>query len=75
MSTSAKLTDDLPHVPESKPDLRESYYFNFVSHDNKTSGFTTIGLLPNLKKAEVVLAFFFENNQTVYFRETEIPES
>ena len=65
--------DDYRHVPENETEWRESYYFNFVNHDNKTSGFTTIGILPNLKKAEFVLAFFFEDTQTVYFKETEIP--
>ncbi len=75
MSTSAASTDDFRHVPENKPDWRESYYFNFVNHDKRTSGFTTIGILPNLKKAEVVLAFFFEDKQTVYFKETEISEN
>ena len=65
--------DDYRHVPENETEWRESYYFNFVNHDNKTSGFTTIGILPNLKKAEFVLAFFFEDKQTVYFNEKEIP--
>jgi len=73
MSHPITAADDYPHVPANKTEWRESYYFNFVNHDNKTSGFTTIGILPNLKKAEFVLAFFFEDKQTVYFNEKEIP--
>lgn len=63
------LTDDYRHIPEEETDWRESYYFNFVSRDNKTSGFTTIGILPNQEKAEFVLALIRENKQTLYFKE------
>ncbi len=62
-------TDDYRHIPEDKLEWRESYYFNFVSRDNKTSGFTTIGILPNQQKAEFILAFFHEDKQTIYFKE------
>jgi len=62
-------TDDFRHIPEEELDWRESYYFNFVSRDNKTSGFTTIGILPNQEKAEFVLALIHEDKQKLYYKE------
>jgi hypothetical protein len=62
-------TDDYRHIPEEELDWRESYYFNFVSRDNKTSGFTTIGILPNQEKAEFVLALIHEDKQKLYYKE------
>jgi hypothetical protein len=72
MSSSIGEADDYFHIPENELDWRESYYFNFVNHDNKTSGFTTIGILPNQKKAEYLLSLFHRNKQTFYFKEQEI---
>ncbi len=69
MSTSIKKTDDYLHIPENKLDWRESYYFNFVDTESKTSGFTTIGILPNQKMGEFILALFYEDKQTVYYKE------
>jgi len=65
--------DEYPHVPSDRPDWRESYYFNFVDPDNGISGFTTIGLLPNLKKREFVFALFHDDRREVYFIEPEGP--
>jgi hypothetical protein len=72
MPNTIRTMDEYFHIPEKKLDWRESYYFNFVNHDNKTSGFTTIGILPNLKKAEYLLALFHKNKHTLYFKEQEI---
>jgi hypothetical protein len=69
MLSSLKKTDDYLHVPEDKQDWRESYYFNFVDAETKTSGFTTLGILPNQKKGEFVLALFHEDKQMVYYKE------
>jgi hypothetical protein len=73
MSPSIRTTDDYFHRPEKETDWRESYYFNFVNQDNKTSGFTTIGILPNQKRGEFVLALIRENKQTLYYKEQELP--
>jgi len=73
MPNTIKTRDDYYfHVPEKELDWRESYYFNFVNHDKETSGFTTIGILPNQRKAEYLLALFHRNKQTLYFKEQEI---
>jgi hypothetical protein len=69
MTSSIRKADDYFHIPKEELNWRESYYFNFVNHDNTTSGFTTIGILPNQKKAEYLLALFHNNKQTVYFKE------
>jgi len=71
MSNSITPADDYQHIPDEKLEWRESYYFNFVSHDRKTSGFTTIGVLPNQKREEFVLALIHEDKQTIYFKEQE----
>jgi len=75
MSNMVTVADDYFHVAENDLDWRESYYFNFVSHDHRTAGFTTIGVLPNRKKAEFVLFLICEGKPITYFREIELPAS
>jgi len=65
--------DEYSHVPSERPDWRESYYFNFVDLDNGISGFTTIGLLPNLTKREFVFVLFHRDKREIYFIEPEGP--
>jgi hypothetical protein len=69
--------DERPHVPSERQDWRESYYFNFVDLTNGISGFTTVGLLPNLKKREFVFALFHDDKRETYLIEPEgpIPEN
>ncbi len=74
MSSKMRKTDDYFHTWGKSLDWRESYYFNFVNHNNKASGFTTIGILPNQKKAEYVLSLFYNNKQTIYYKQQELPE-
>lgn len=68
MLNSRTFADDYDHIPDRNMDWRESYYFNFVSQDNKSSGFATIGILPNQKKAEFVLTFIFEDKRINYYQ-------
>lgn len=68
MNLLNKIDDNL-HLPEDKLNWRESYYFNFVDAQTRTSGFTTLGLLPRLNKGEFVLALFHEDKQMVYYKE------
>jgi hypothetical protein len=63
--------DEYPHAPSERPDWRESYYFNFVDLDSGISGFTTIGLLPNLGKREFVFTLFRGEKRELYFVEPE----
>jgi hypothetical protein len=61
------------HEAGERPDWRESYYFNWVDTDSGISGFSTIGLLPNVKKREFVFALFYDNRRQAYFMEPEGP--
>jgi hypothetical protein len=63
--------DEYPHAPSERPDWRESYYFNFVDQESGVSGFTTIGLLPNLKKREFVFALFHDDKRELHYLEPE----
>ena len=63
--------DEYPHAPSDHPDWRESYYFNFVDVTSGVSGFTTIGLLPNLKKREFVFALFHDEKRELHYLEPE----
>jgi hypothetical protein len=65
--------DEYPHVPSERPDWRESYYFNFVDQESGVSGFTTIGLLPKLKKREFVFALFHDDKRELHYLEPEGP--
>jgi hypothetical protein len=65
--------DDYPHNSSERPDWRESYYFNFVDLDSGLSGFSTIGLLPNLAKREFVFVIFHGDKREVHFTEPEGP--
>ena len=65
--------DDLPHRPSERSDWRESYYFNFVDLESGISGFTTIGLLPNLKRREFVFVLFYDGKREAHFMEPEGP--
>ena len=75
MPNAIKPADEYTHAWGKEKDWRESYYFNFVNHDKKASGFTTIGILPNQQKAEFVLALFHEDKQTLYYKEQQISEN
>ena len=68
MPTTIKPADEYIHTPENQSDWRESYYFNFVNHDHKISGFTTIGILPKQKKSEFVLILFYKDRQIAYHK-------
>jgi hypothetical protein len=72
MSNEIRKIDDYFHTSGKDFDWRESYYFNFVNHDNMASGFTTIGILPNQKKAEYVLSLFYDDKQMLYYKEQEL---
>jgi hypothetical protein len=73
MKSRSQLTDEdeFAHTPDEEPDWRESYYFNWVDLDAGISGFSTIGLLPNVKKREFVFALFYDHEREVYFQEPE----
>jgi hypothetical protein len=65
-------TDDLLHQSNKDLKWRESYYFNWVDLENKISGFSTIGILPNEKKRELVFLLFLDNKMEIYYKEPPI---
>lgn len=72
MAQTITIEDDYPHISENNKDWRESYYFNFVGNDHKSSGFTTIGIIPNQLKQETILAFFIQDKQIIYYKEEKL---
>ena len=56
-----KDSDDLLHNPDKTLKWRESYYFNWIDFNNKISGFSTIGILPNEKRREFVCIIKFSS--------------
>lgn len=67
-----KDSDDLLHNPDKTLKWRESYYFNWVDLNNKISGFSTIGILPNEKRREFVFLLFIDNKLEFYYREPSL---
>ncbi|MHA1535340.1 MAG: DUF7065 domain-containing protein [Promethearchaeota archaeon] len=61
--------DELLHQPTNELKWRESYYFNWADLENKISGFSTIGIVPNEKKKEFVFLLFLEDRNEVYYKE------
>jgi len=61
--------DELLHNPTEELKWRESYYFNWVDLDNKISGFSTIGIVPNEKKREFVFLLFLKDRNEIYYKE------
>jgi hypothetical protein len=64
--------DELIHNPTSEAKWRESYYFNWVDLNNQISGFSTIGLVPNEKRREIVFLLFMKEDNEIYYREPEL---
>lgn len=64
-----KDEDDLLHQPDKTLKWRESYYFNWVDLENKISGFSTIGIVPNEKRREFVFILFIDNKREFYYQE------
>jgi len=63
---------ELLHKPNNDLKWRESYYFNWADLKNKISGFSTIGILPNEKKRELVFVLFLDNKMEVYYKEPSL---
>lgn len=69
--TSITKDDEFLHEAGDRKDWRESYYFNWVDPESEVSGFSTIGLLPNQQKRELVFVLFYDDKREVYFLEPE----
>jgi hypothetical protein len=67
--------DDYLHKPTKHKDWRESFYFNWVDLKAQVSGFTTIGIVPNVPRREFVFALFVEGTPEFYFSEPTEPIS
>lgn len=66
--------DELLHPPTDELKWRESYYFNWLDLDNKISGFSTIGIVPNENRREFVFLLFLEDRNEVYYKEPPLQE-
>jgi hypothetical protein len=66
--------DELLHQPTNQIKWRESYYFNWSELDNKISGFSTIGILPNEKRREFVFLLFLKDRNEIYYKEPPLRE-
>ncbi len=75
MMNTPSPKDEENHKPSGRKDWRESYYFNFVDLENMVSGFTTIGLYPNLSRREFVFAVFQGGERYIYHQEHDSPFS
>jgi hypothetical protein len=64
--------DEYLHQPTKEKKWRESYYFNWADLDNKISGFSTIGIVPNEKKREFVFLLFTKDRNEVYYKEPQL---
>ena len=67
--------DDYLHKPTKHKDWRESFYFNWVDLKAQVSGFTTIGLVPNVPRREFIFALFVKGTPEFYFSEPTEPIS
>ena len=67
--TPLKESDEWLHQPDDTLKWRESYYFNWVDIDNKISGFSTIGIVPNEKRREFVFVLFIDDRREFYYQE------
>ncbi|MFX1480873.1 MAG: hypothetical protein ACFFCI_22540 [Promethearchaeota archaeon] len=61
--------DEFLHEPTQELKWRESYYFNWVDIQNEISGFSTIGILPNENRRELVFLLFLKGRNEVYYKE------
>ena len=68
-SYEIKEEDELLHQATNEEKWRESYYFNWVDSENKISGFSTIGILPNQNKKEFVFVLFSDKDSYFYYKE------
>lgn len=69
---SLNTSDEYLHKPTEEVKWRESFYFNWVDLENKISGFSTIGILPNEKKREFVFLLFLGNKNEIYYTEPQL---
>jgi hypothetical protein len=64
--------DEYLHEPSTESKWRESYYFNWVDLQNQISGFSTIGILPNENRRELVFFLFLKEKNEIYYKEPKL---
>jgi hypothetical protein len=69
--TEFDIIDDYFHQPSEEEKWREAYYWNWADIENKISGFSTIGILPNENRREFVFLLFYNGKREFYYREPE----
>jgi hypothetical protein len=68
-------TDELLHKPENILKWREAYYWNWIDLDNKITGCSTIGILPNENCREIFFFLFVDKKRIIYYREPPLVEN
>jgi len=66
--------DEYLHKPGDILRWREAYYWNWIDLENRITGCSTIGILPNEHRREMFFFLFADNKRTIYYREPELPE-
>ena len=67
-------SDDFLHQPDDALKWRESYYFDWADLNNKISGFSTIGIVPNENRREFVFFLFYDDKREAYYREPPLKD-
>jgi hypothetical protein len=66
--------DELLHIPRDILKWREAYYWNWIDLDNKITGCSTIGIIPNEHRREIFFFLFMNNKRIIYYREPPLLE-
>jgi hypothetical protein len=66
--------DELLHKPGDILKWREAYYWNWIDLDNKITGCSTIGIIPNEHRREIFFFLFMDNKRIIYYREPPLLE-
>jgi len=66
--------DELLHKPGEIQKWREAYYWNWIDLENKITGCSTIGIIPNEHRRELFFFLFVDNKRIIYYREPTLHE-
>ena len=66
--------DELLHKPGDIQKWREAYYWNWIDLENKITGCSTIGIIPNEHRREIFFFLFVDNKRIIYYREPALSE-
>lgn len=73
-NNALKDADELLHKPGDIQKWREAYYWNWIDLENKITGCSTIGIIPNEQRREMFFFLFVDNKRIIYYREPTLHE-